>query len=70
MHKFILLALISKIRSQCIDTINWTDKHNYNCNYYLTKGICRNNDLVGEHYAGALYNFPELNCCACGKPST
>ena len=69
-YKFILLIFLPKISSQCIDTPNWTDLHKYDCKYYLNKDICRNNDLLGEHYAGASYNFPELNCCACGKPKT
>lgn len=45
------------------------DNGGYNCAYYKSKGICTANDFheILQYYGGKQYNFPELNCCECGK---
>ena len=54
---------------KCYNIPNWQDKDGVDCLRYEKQGICQNN---GYHYnayyfSGKRYNFPELNCCACGK---
>ena len=54
---------------KCTDTPNWKDNHEYGCQYYKKQKICKNGKISenGEFYAGERYNFPEMNCCECGK---
>ena len=62
-------VLASHNKAYCTDTSNWVDKHTFNCWFYERKGICSNGEIVSSaaYYGGNSYNFPELNCCECGK---
>ena len=50
----------------CTDTPFWDDRisHLGDCPLYRQKH-CRNNSP--GTLAGAAFNFPEINCCGCGK---
>ena len=66
----LIISLLQCILAQtCRDNKWWKDKHGYNCQFYAVRRICRNRDFnpIAQYYGGVTYNFPELNCCACGK---
>ena len=48
----------------CIDTPSWDDGRRGNCPLYR-QIYCRNNSP--GRLAGEANNFPEINCCGCGK---
>ena len=54
--------------SGCTDTTSWYNGFNRDCLYYAEK-ICQNGDArPGMDYSlGSKYNYPEKNCCVCGK---
>ena len=56
-------------RAVCTDTMGWRDKDELGCYFYQIKKICISNGFGQSlrFYSGNTYNFPELNCCACGK---
>ena len=53
---------------ECIDTPSWDNGYEKGCKWYAgnacDKGLPRSGVGIGF---GSSYNFPELNCCACGK---
>jgi hypothetical protein len=53
----------------CLNNNAWRDPNGFNCYYYELKGICTKTGYYHSvgYYAGFVYNFPELNCCYCGK---
>ena len=53
----------------CFDTPSWLDKDGADCKNYEKSGICQNGGYyyAAQYFAGKIYNFPELNCCQCGK---
>ena len=59
----------------CFDTPLWTNgitdgdtTHGAaTCEFYVFKEWCANGALLDPTYGGEAYNFPEQNCCACGK---
>ena len=58
------------IHIACTDTASWTDgvgPTGNTCEDYRTT-FCRDNS-VNPALAGAPFNFPEKNCCGCGKGS-
>ena len=51
----------------CIDTKNWNPGYEkYDCNWYA-KHWCKNRRPTNEWVSGSKANYPEENCCACGK---
>ena len=54
---------ISRFIIECVDTPGWDDgsRIKYDCGKYRRVFKCAEN-LIGE-----LYNYPEQNCCGCGK---
>jgi hypothetical protein len=50
-------------KKACTDTPDWSDGRD-GCGGYRQFGWCKDN--VAK-LSGALYNFPEKNCCGCGK---
>ena len=57
--------------SPCFDTPDWRNDWDVDCSSYASKeGWCANGAVVpGEEWAlGATNNYPEDNCCVCGKP--
>jgi len=52
------------IKKACTDTPSWNDGAGENCQDYRTK-YCKVNSA--GPFAGGSWNFPEKNCCGCGK---
>ena len=63
----VLIPIVASIQ-QCEDTPLWKDKSGNTCSYYFNT-ICLNGlyNRAYQNYAGSRFNFPELNCCQCGK---
>ena len=54
----------------CIDTENWRNTAGFSCfEYEVTQRWCANGKLIDSQRwtGGQRYNYPERNCCACGK---
>ncbi len=56
----------------CVDTAGWfSEPYGYTCEDYVTRGWCRSGFVEqsprGIFMGGLPFNFPEDNCCACGK---
>ena len=61
----------------CIDSYNWTNKINgignngngLNCSDYEDFGLCNDGEFTerGQNYKGKDYDYPEYNCCSCGR---
>lgn len=55
----------------CENTPGWTQMAgahgNNNCAHYETAGHCSEGGRFAAFGFGAYWNFPEKNCCACGK---
>jgi CDP-glycerol glycerophosphotransferase (TagB/SpsB family) len=51
------------------DTTIWNN-NGYNCKYYLQQHWCVNDAANVSHAVkfGESFNYPEKNCCDCGKP--
>ena len=54
----------------CINTKGWKNGEGHDCSSY-EKMWCFNGGakVDSEWSLGAAYNYPEENCCACGKKS-
>ena len=52
----------------CIDALSWEDGFEETCTDYGNE-YCENGRFKTdyEHYCGSTHNFPEENCCSCGK---
>ena len=50
----------------CTDTSNWNDGQGNGCDDYSKYG-CENGAFKNNWNGGIYYNYPEQNCCACGK---
>merc|ERR1711865_681127 len=61
----------SVVMKTCKDTPGWDNKSFKSCAQYESHGWCKGGDFTaGSKWTGGeQYNFPEKNCCACGKPS-
>ena len=69
MKLFNILVLLNTVLGQkCTDTENWLDGKKNKCEDY-SEGWCEKGQLSPDHSdkAGSSNNFPELNCCVCGK---
>lgn len=59
----------------CTDTINWSFTYGgqkYGCSHFDSDDVCLNGKCMETSIGklcGEFFNFPELNCCVCGKPS-
>ena len=56
--------------SSCLDTPGWTNYvGGFGCQGYIDHSWCANGAAVpGEEWTlGAGFNYPERNCCVCGK---
>ena len=49
----------------CTDTPSWNDGFGDTCEDYRLRSYCQDNSA--GLLAGFAYNFPERNCCGCGK---
>ena len=54
-------------RMDCSDTIGWKDLNDNACYYYGLRKLCSNSLLSSIANGGIHDNFPENNCCGCGK---
>ena len=52
---------------ECIDTADWEDDVGFNCEDYKNKLWCENGVARYSLVTGSESNFPEDNCCLCGK---
>ena len=49
---------------------SWEDSSGYNCEDYKNHRWCENGVVITDGDIGGLgsdWNFPEANCCVCGK---
>ena len=58
----------------CQDTAGWTNGKDWavtTCQNYADEGCCADGKVVGKCavWKGLDFNYPENNCCACGKGS-
>jgi hypothetical protein len=51
------------------DTPNWDNRHGISCEGYLSNSFCRGGGFLphANWTSGFAFNFPEQNCCVCGK---
>jgi len=58
---------------QCTSTPGWNNGYGQqsanglNCSDYVAQGFCTGTSVAAADYAGAENNYPEHNCCECGK---
>ena len=53
----------------CTDTPGWDNGQGFGCEgplSYTSFGWCAGGTMAAG--GGQFYNYPEMNCCACGKP--
>lgn len=66
-----LIILKCQITLACTDTASWNDGYGMSCNHYRTSCTDYPTYYCCDGKAGSLsgvfYNFPEKNCCGCGK---
>ena len=58
------------IGDECVDTVGWTDRtNNFTCSDYVAIGWCVNQTIVTSLQNSSMpsLNFPDSNCCVCGK---
>ena len=66
-HNIIILLIA------CTDTIHWQangELNGWSCDQFEKNGYCKNGKLSSDSYdisSGQYANYPEDNCCACGK---
>ena len=60
--------MIASAMSGCIDTAMWENHSGRRCVDYERERWCLSGALAVTWTGGAQFNFPEANCCACGKP--
>ena len=55
----------------CGDTAGWSNRFSASCASYSAEGHCADGSIVTGHEwaAGEGFDFPEKNCCVCGKPT-
>ena len=63
--------------NSCSNSYNWTNKINgignngngLNCSDYEDFGLCNDGEFTerGQNYKGKDYDYPEYNCCSCGR---
>ena len=67
----LILTILTPVTSaRCDNTPDWKDRDGYSCYFYSRVGRqCTGHGFssTAAHFGGKFFNFPELNCCACGK---
>ena len=65
----LLIILTEKTSARCANTPDWKDRDGYGCFFYSRNGLCTGYGFSAraEYFGGVYFNFPEVNCCACGK---
>ena len=59
-----------EVKEVCTDTPGWTNGKNKNCDFYNKKRCKDGTFRKGQKWSiGLQFNFPEQNCCSCGKPA-
>ena len=55
--------------TSCTDTAGFDNGGGFDCATYVSQGWCADGAAVAgqEWTLGASFNYPENNCCACGK---
>ena len=53
-------------QSGCVNTPYWTNGY-FGCDAYEDFGLCKNGLVSPFTESGKGSNYPEDNCCACGK---
>ena len=58
-------------RTACVDTDSWNNGDDKTCTNY-NADYCSGGEfsVASTHMAGSNFNFPEDNCCSCGKEAT
>ena len=51
----------------CVDTDGWENGAGRDCNSYASNNWCENEAIKEDWTSGSPYNYPENNCCVCGK---
>lgn len=70
---FVGLAALATVDAACTDTVDWQFMHDgraYDCSHFDNPDVCSNGSCVETpigSLCGEFFNFPELNCCVCGK---
>ena len=56
----------------CVDTASWVNGYGYGCTSYGELSWCENGAAKtgSEWTLGSKFNYPENNCCVCGKGQT
>ena len=56
-------------KAECVDSPGWENGKGMSCARYGTLGYCMNGSaIIGKEWStGSAFNFPERNCCECGK---
>jgi len=63
----------AEVFSACVDNKSWTFVHaadTYTCDHFANVNVCHNGactDTPVGSLCGEAFNYPERNCCACGK---
>ena len=55
---------------QCVDSAGWTNGKGMSCLRHRDHGYCKKGTVIRSWAVGSAYNFPERNCCGCGKQSS
>jgi len=55
----------TQIPGSCQNTPGWKNRMGKSCKTYEERGWCQNGST--RHFSGWFANYPEKNCCACGK---
>ena len=54
-------------RLECSDTPEWDDNFKSYCRSYAREGWCVGGSIIPPNQGGPKFNYPERNCCICGK---
>merc|ERR1719443_77136 len=58
----------SKQAAPCQDTRGWSNGYRHGCASYKARWCSNGGPKPGQGWTlGSKYNFPERNCCVCGK---
>jgi len=53
----------------CSDDVGWVNSDGQGCSDYTNLGYCYQDEVTetGQPWSGQENNYPELNCCNCGR---
>merc|ERR1719242_562731 len=68
-HYYLPSSCLGRFPLYCLDNNDWTDPCKNDCDFYEAN-YCEDGGFRDDYkdYAGEAKNYPEKNCCACGKP--